>query len=339
MGYYSGTSTGPNDLIDKLRIALLAESWTVDDFSAVGAGYRLHVHKTLGGEVCYFNFRSAIAETGTTLITEDNMAGADGTVTGIIMNGSTGYDAGELWHKQPGYPLNGDSKSYGCCMTPMSVSAIPAYYFFFNGDSVHIVVEITAGKFQFMSFGMFVKQGTYTGGRYFSASIGSYRPVGDYMGTDSSRSQYAPRYLTLSGYAGYDVVNGAVYITADSTTSWRRCSYTAEHQIVFSAVGGGGNGGYDEYCRRAFCSMFWSKAPNFYNTMAAMAPIYTFLKRDDDNYSLLGWPEGVRFLNVTNYDSGDEVPYGDETWVVFKNDGVNNAQTNPYAGFAFLKDE
>jgi len=138
MAYYSGTATGPTDLLDKIRTALVAEGWSENDYSADGTGYRLHVQKVAqsGGPTMYFNLRSAVAETGTTL-TEDNDGGSDGTVTGILINGSTGYDAGEDWHKQPGYGTNpNDSdRSYAMVMSPMSVSAIPAYYIFFLGDS------------------------------------------------------------------------------------------------------------------------------------------------------------------------------------------------------------
>ena len=116
MSYETNTSTGPNDLIDKLRIFLLAEGWTVNLFAAIGAGYRLHVQKTASDDtVMYFNFRSAIAETGVTLITEDNVTGANGTVTGLLINGSTGYNVGEIWHHQTGKSIDSNSKSMGMC--------------------------------------------------------------------------------------------------------------------------------------------------------------------------------------------------------------------------------
>ncbi len=339
VGFYSGTSTGPNDLIDKLRLAAIAESWTIDDFSAVGAGYRLHMHKTLGGEVVYFNFRSAIAETGVTLITEDNKAGADGTVTGLIMNGSTGYDAGELWHKQPGYPQNKDRSNYsfGVAMSPMSVSAIPAYYFFFVGNSVHIAVEITSGKFQFMSFGMLSKQGTYTGGWYFTGSLSSYTPATDYDGQND-----VPRYFTTPCLSA-DRANGAVYIVADTVTSWRMAGDSSNgvyDEIIFPATAGVGNDFvYEYYYNGGFASLFYIYAPSAYNAMSAMCPLYTCLKRSDDNYSLIGHPEGVRFLNVTNYTPAQEITYGAETWVVFHADSVAGTPQNMYCGFAFLKDD
>ena len=148
-------------------IFLLADGWTVNDHSADGTGYRLHVQKAVdpSGTIMYFNFRSAISEYGST-ITGDNYNHIDlGRTTGIMMNGSTGYDVGESWHEQPGFPVSqdyGSGLSFGMCMSPMSTTAIPAYYFFTSDDSVHIVVETETGKYQFMSFGQLEKQGTYT---------------------------------------------------------------------------------------------------------------------------------------------------------------------------------
>ena len=333
MSYQSGTSTGPNDLLDKIRTFLLADGWAVNLWADIGAGKRLHVQKTASDStVMYFNFRSAIAETGNTLITEDNTGGANGTVTGIIINGSTGYDVGQVWHKQPGYPQNIDSSNYsfGCVMSPMSITAIPAYYIFSVGDAVHIVVEVTGGKFQFMSFGLLYKQGTFTGGQFFSGSWNSYAPYGDW-----SLSWYGPRYFTFNVGSSYGTLSGGVYLDVDSVADWRCADAGATREIIFPCVAG--QSANKEYSQTGLCSMFWSKAPNAYNAMSAMVPIYTLAKRSDNNYSLLGWPEGVRFLNVTNYSPGQEITYGAETWKVFHADSGNFTPLNMYCGFAFLK--
>jgi len=325
MGFYSGSSTGPNDLIDKFRIAALAESWTVNNFSADGTGYRLHIQKTASDStVMYFNLRSAIDEK----ITEDGDA-TDGKVTGLGVNGSTGFDIGESWDQQPGYPENIDYNDYAFAnvMTAMSTTAIPAYYFFFNGDSVHIVVETTAGKFQFMSFGLFVKQGTFTGGQYFTASFQS-RFCADIYDSGS----YAPHYFTWNHYGN---INGAVYLNADGTADWRCANYNSK-EIMFPCVAG--QQGSEEDSKRGLASFFWAFSPNSYNAMAAMVPIYVLLLRSDDNYSLLGWPEGVRFLNCSGYSAAEEVTYGAETWMIFHADSQAPDPLNMYCGFAFLKD-
>jgi len=331
MSYEAGVSTGPNDLIDKLRIFLLAEGWTVNLFAAIGAGYRLHVQKTASDStVMYFNFRSAIAETGVTLITEDNVAGANGTVTGLLVNGSTGYAGGSLWHMQPGKSIDASAKSMGMCMTQMSTTAIPAYYFFTpdsDSDTVHIAVEVTAGKFQFMSFGLLVKQGTFTGGQYFSASFASYTPFSDWTG-----GWYAPNYFSACNTGNK---HGAVYVDVDATASWRISTGESYPEIAWPCVVGQQQNSY--FSEDGLASFFWSHAPNSYNAMAAMCPIYTLLKRGDANYSLIGWPDGVRFLNTTNYDPAEEITYGAETWTVFHADSQSGDPENMYTGFAFKK--
>jgi len=329
MSYSTGSATGPNDLLDKIRAFLLAEGWAVNLFTAIGAGYRLHVQKTAGdATVMYFNFRSAVAETGTTLIAEDNIGNANGTVTGILVNGSTGYDVGQVWHKQTGYPKNTSNQSFACCMTQMSVTAIPAYYLFTVDDTVHIVVEVTSGKFQFMSFGLLEKQGAYTGGQFFTASWPSYDPYSDW-----NAGYCGPRYFTFNISGGQ---NGAVYYDADATASWRRADSASVRQIIFPCVAGqSANPWY--YSQGGLCSMFWAFAPNAYNAMAAQSPIHILGLRSDNNYSLLGWPAGVRFLNVTHYTQGQEIAYGGETWKVFHADSGNFTPSNMYCGFAFLK--
>jgi len=328
MSYEAGVSTGPNDLLDKLRIFLLADGWTVNLFAAIGAGYRLHVQKTAAdATVMYFNFRSAIAEKGT-LICEDTDNDANGVVTGIVINGSTGYDVGNVWDQQPGHPTYSD-ESFGSVMSPMSTTAIPAYYFFTIDDTVNIAIEVTAGKFQFMSFGLLEKQGTITGGQFFSASLASYRP---YYEWSSTYIHYSPDYFSAAE-GGY--IKGAVYVDVDGVASWRVARGIAEPDIMFPGVAS--QQAVSNYSLRGLCSFFWTHAPSTYNAMAAMCPIYTLLKRDDDNYSLIGWPSGVRFLNVTNYGPAEELTYGAETWTVFHADGLEGDPGLMYCGFAFKK--
>jgi hypothetical protein len=305
MSYQTGTATGPTDLLDKIRSFLLSDGWTVNNYSSIGAGYRLHVQKTFeSGNTCFFNFRSAVGETGSTLIAENNIGDTNGTVTGgILINGSTGYDIGELWHKQPGYSLDpqNSNKSYAGCMNPMSLSAIPAYYIFSTGYAVHVVVEATSGKFQFMSFGLLEKL-------YFTVKVDS-----------------AP--------------SGGVYLDVDSIADWRVNGTGSYIEIAWPCVAGQATANAD-YTKGGMGSFFWSKSPNFYNNIAALCPIFTFGKRSDGNYSILGWPAGVRFMNVTNYSAGQELTYGDETWKVFPANDVHASEAvrNDNCGFAFLKE-
>lgn len=343
MAYQTGTSTGPNDLIDKLRTFLEGDGWTTNLFTTVGSGYRLHVQKTASDStVMYFNFRSAIAEHGTT-ITGDNRTYLNdgyyyGDVTGLLVNGSTGYNVANVWDEQPGYPYSQDVvgdglNSMAMCMTEMSISAIPAYYFFTIDDTVNIVVETTSGIFQFMSFGLLEKQGVYTGGQFFSASYNSYAPKREYT---YIYAQNVPHYFAYLHNG--DGSNGAVYVDMDSVSDFRISKSETNPEIRFPCVVS--TRGNESSSQSGLGAFFWSKSPNFYNNISSMMPIYVMGKRSDSNYSLLGWPSGVRFLNVLNYSAGQEITYGTETWKVFPEKSFSNYDTyakNKNCGFAFKK--
>jgi hypothetical protein len=274
----------------------------------------------------YFNFRSAVAETG---LIGDNPSE---TVTGLAMNGSTGYNSGNDWDEQPGYTINTGwgSNACGVCMPAMSASSIPSYHFFSTGDSVHVVVETTGGKFQFISFGCLVKQGVYTGGQYFSGSYPTRNCEDQYWDVNE---WYKPGYFTVP--LGLSGPNGMVYFDADATAGWRY-SGVSPHGVFFPCVQG--TLANSSYGRSGLASHFWKKAPSAYNSMAAMCPIFVLGLRSDSNLSLLGWPEGVRALNSTMYSPGEEVVFGSDTWLIFTADSFDDLPPlNTYVGFAFKK--
>jgi len=177
---------------------------------------------------------------------------------------------------------------------------------------------------------MIDKQGIIMGGQYFSASMSSKKPYYDYQGAYNYDSS---RYFADYPYDA-NCINGAVYLNVDGTASWRNAgSQSANAQIVFPCVPCGDYS--PDFGKNGIASFFWTKAPNAYNSMAAMCPIYIFVKRSDGNYSLLGWAEGVRFLNCTNYSVAEEITYGDETWMIFHANSVEDTPANMYTGFAF----
>jgi hypothetical protein len=84
MAYDTGSASGVAQLLDALRVFLLAQGWTVNLFGDDGAGKRLHVQK---GSDTFVNFRAAVGEF---------MGSADlenaSTNNALWMNGSTGYN-------------------------------------------------------------------------------------------------------------------------------------------------------------------------------------------------------------------------------------------------------
>ncbi len=127
MAYETGSAASPSDLLDKLRLFLASNGWTVNLWTAVGSGYRLHVQK---GEL-YFNFRSAVDEY---IFQEQSPSTLYRYGIGIM--GSDGYNAGSNWDAQPGAPLRlATACQIGAFMTCRS-DGVTAYYFFLGTTPV-----------------------------------------------------------------------------------------------------------------------------------------------------------------------------------------------------------
>lgn len=353
MPYSTGTATGPADLLDKLRLFLIDQGWSVnkweDDNTKYrtwtgldGTGKRLHVQKTAADStVMYFNFRSTIRG----IPFEDHNASQTqysgkyrAEITGLGMYGSTGYDGGYVWDKQPGGTLNGTA-SWGVCMTELSVSSVPAYYFYQDGDTVIVIVEYTAGKYQSFCFGCLEKQGTYTGGLFFFGSLATYEPSYQIL---NAANTYQTMFLTIN-LDSSTYGSGAVYLNVDSTAGWRSSGYMGSSSSATGnrsciACGVRANDGSKTGASNAnnvLVGLFFSRSPNFYNGLSPFAASYVFGKRSSGNWSLLGWPKSIRHINITNYNPAQEITLGSDTWMMFPEHSKSDA--DPTIGFAIKK--
>ena len=396
MSYETGVITsGPNDLLDKLRVFLLADGWSVNEWADYdynydtgtgidGSGKKLCVQKTSIGDASemYFNFRSAVrgvvSRDWLSLYYKftDPVTRYQCELTGIALNGSTGYAATQdysitsvsneggkarlactsyhgafpgcsvtvagtgvydgvqtvtavgtgtitidtayistatgtvttprRWDAQPGASVKNDGYVWAVCMAELSQSSMPAYFFFSDGDTVVVVIEYTAGKYQFLSFGCLEKQGVYTGGQFFTGSFDCYQ---------AAQNFYFETSRFFAGFPQYgSTPNGACYLDADASANWR-ISYSTTYGIIFSAPF---PYTYADKGNRSFGSYFVGRTPNSFNSLAPMCPLYVFTKRSDSYLSLLGWPKSIRIINTTNYSGGDEIVYGGDTWKIFR---------------------
>jgi len=351
MAYETGTATGPDNLLDKLWTWLAANGWSVNSWATDnttyeswsgldGSGKRLHIQKTAGDStVMYFNLRSTVRG----IPFEDHYGSATqqggkyyGEITGLAINGSTGYSGANTWDKQPGY-MQSTGGSWGAAITELSTTSIPAYYFYQDGDTVVVCVEYQSGKFQWISFGLLEKQGSYTGGQFVAASLNGYRPSYQllYEGTDMTKF-----FCLNSENSGEEYGNGAVYHNADSITAWRASgalgskTETYAFEMIFPGLTPNG-AVYAPRDWNTINSFFISRAPNHYNGLAPMVPIYILGKRTSGNYSLLGWPKSIRMLNCYYYDPAEEYTLGSDVWMVFP--GHSKSDADARMGFAVKK--
>lgn len=167
--FETGAVTSVPNLLDALATFCAANGWSVNKNDLEGSGRRVHLQK---GSDVFINLRALVNEYAQSAF---NTFGNQ--VSGLAVNGSTGFDNGLAWYKQPGYPNNGvlsggSANEFTARMAGMmNISgAIPAYYFHARGDMIYVWVEYATGLYQFMGFGKITKYGSWTGGTIFFAS-------------------------------------------------------------------------------------------------------------------------------------------------------------------------
>jgi hypothetical protein len=195
--------------------------------------------------------------------------------------GSQGFDAGQSWKTQPGYPAGSKYVRF------VDVSeAIPNYWFFSNGTQVDVVAEVATGVFANLHWGDLGKCGPYTGGQYFSATS-------NYGGT----TRYPPFY------------NYTTYVYAAEAGGW------IGYQVLDSLWPpfGGSVPGSDSFLGPLI------QVAQSIGGVAPLLPLHMAIKGAD--YQPLGWPEHVRAIRMDYLDVGEEIVLGADTWMVLPIEG------------------
>lgn len=105
----TGTFLGPVDLLTQFRVFITANGWTENLWGDEGVGKRLHIEKTVDGTTFYFNLRAMVNE---------SLPGAVPPTywTAVLVQGSTGFDAGLGSLEQPGNPPDNLGVACGGCI-------------------------------------------------------------------------------------------------------------------------------------------------------------------------------------------------------------------------------
>lgn len=358
MAYQASTFTGIHDLLDKIKIFLSSNGWTVnlwdDDitgyYSPSGVDYtngkRLHIQKTADdGTVMYFNFRSVTRG----FVFEDyyqNTPQINGRyyseIRGIAINGSTGFNAGNSWGYQPGAPVGSSSKSCGGCITELPTSGTNNYFIFQNGDTVTVIVEIDTEVYMMLSFGCLQKSGTWTGGQFYTTSCCSYHPSYFYWYiSGTTRHEFKIQHLA---YNLYNYGSSAVYLNLDSVAAWRFSGYPGSYISGYAQkINLGGQAPYVSLtgrCGNHLSCFALTRCPNDFNGLSVMIPLYVFCLKANSRWTFLGTLQDVRAISMSNYTSAQEFTIEADTWKVFpahrkEEPGITNLNGN--VGLAFKK--
>jgi hypothetical protein len=190
MAYETGSATDRDDLLNKLRIFLVANGWTQNYFVTDGGGYRLHISKN----GIYANFRTSSGSNDSILTTNWSHNN-----TWFAMNVSTGYDETKSWSLQPGAPYCPFGAPGSLASGFLITGSIISYYFFAQDNSFDVVAEITSGVFRSMHAGELTKFGSYTGGTYMTSN----RPVAAHY-LDSVFTLTSPSGLFPNTFVSFD---------------------------------------------------------------------------------------------------------------------------------------
>ncbi len=287
--FETGVVTSIPNLLDALADFCVANGWT-ENFNAIeGTGRRVHLQ--LSSDV-FINLRA--------LVNEAAQPSGFPPVSGLAINGSTGYNGALAWYNQTGAPTDGVTTYRMAGMMGIS-GAMPAYYFHAREDMIYVWLEYATGLYQFMGFGRIEKYGAWSGGTVFFASAEGHSDTITTLST------------TLIGEPPTGLVDmvgnrhGYMYGTIGANTGWLPCSNfnttSPDMPRFFSSL-----------CMQ---SLIVTNAANQFNGLPVLLPIDIAVARDgafaiaaNTNFSIEGFLPDLYFCNLRTLIPGQQLDDG-----------------------------
>lgn len=302
MAYQTATATDTTDLLDKVRIFLLAQGWTVDRWAdrVSVAGKVLNVHK---GAV-FYTFLS------------DNTLNAASPNPGPYVS----------VYQHPAYSaaaLDTQASQSLAMLSNRLLGPFQAYHFYAgDGDSgpyFHMVVETDPGSFKHVGIGVLNKQGAVTNAAYCYASSWYYSPsfisVPDHPihalpFDDLTRVNSGAASRGLALRADYDAISPRYHYADVSDPATALFVGYRNGTIRGPSIAG--------------ASELTGRAP--------LHPLWCGVNRGSGLYSDVGYPPDMRAVRIDDFDPGQELPIGGDTWMVFPAMRKPGADGNPSSG-------
>lgn len=304
MAYEIGTWLNPSDGLDKIRVFLIAQGWTVDAFTVEAPGKRLHMHK--GG--FYLNAKSADS-------TASNIWHEGSVGIQIGFNVGTGYSPASIWRDQPGVVKVVAGSAIGGALQ-LPAGAVTSYRLDYDDTykALVIYVQTQPGVWRWGGFGeSLIKAGAWTGGAWLAASSDYYR-VGGISGEGHTNA--TPAFVFGANSDATDL-KPLVFVRADVdafTGSW-----VGGGASVTTGKGGDTNiKGYSEVSGNApSLTALQDRSRNSLNSLSVLLPVQVFAARDAGGMSLLGTLPNVYATNISGMVPGQPYQQGADWFVPF----------------------
>ena len=354
MAYVTGASADINTLLTAIKNFAVANGWTAnatDTFTLTFASYgwnggaahadTMSMVSSVGSSDAYRNQSETSLVANRVVLTKNGVSWQLFAVNKkLLKNGVSGtYACLEAWACDgfaAGTAANLQTNNRKFVMVGPMATSLYGYHLFANGDFVHVVIEETPGRFRHLSFGFINKYGAFAGGQYLTAGCpieaSTTTPyafnTGSHMVPFGSNAQGTSRAaLASNGYPG-------TYVRADIdgwTVGWRLLSIgywdTANLDVMGCGTYGNtvnGRAGYVSYSTQVSMhtlahDLAYHCSPQSYNGLAPMLPCYVGVNRTPyvGSWTLLGEFPDVRFLNIANFNPGDELTLGTDVWKIF----------------------
>jgi len=309
MAYQNASAADAADLLDRLRLFLLANGWAVDFW---------------GNQTAVTGKALSVSKAGLHATFLSQTSGGNGASDPAPYLGVIGHT---------GHTPNANPATQAAASPPVYCNAVTGpfvgYDFFEgvgrDGPYVHVVIETQAGHFKHLGTGILDREGVYTSGQYTFASRWNY-------GTSYVFDTNSPYHATPFDSAGAYAVWGYVRADADGATpQWLMGSdpQTQEARAVSSgllnAPGGAGNyGGVQHGPARSM--------PSAVTGRTLLLPCLLLGERAGGFFSPLGAPPDVRHVRLDHHNPKDVITLGTTQWRVYPNIRKNGVATEPNSG-------
>jgi len=303
MAYETGTASGVNDLLDKLRLFALANGWTVDNYNTRSDGL---------GQALLMNKSGLFVA-----ILSDTVSTGNSSSPPNFMQTYT-YP-GPYVGATPNIAQAGKTNT---STTDRLAGPFTAYHFVAGAAYLHAIVEVVPGRFAHFGVGALDKAGGGTPCAYSYGTNWNFDP----LYTNSIVAGHAIPFESNNG----SQPGGNVRADSDGITPR---NFEIRNSGSTRAVGG------FLYTNFGLAQHMMRVGPSALTGRATLAPAIIMIERTPGVFSFAGSVPDFRFVRIDNMAAGDVLTIGADQWKCFpivRKNGPAGVENSGAYGYAYL---